>query len=472
MEESITYASQELDNNNQLNTISGIISGDKDEQVLQIEKIINSNKIPTNKPSLKEILENKNNCFNQEYITLNSLYTSLNCYLKIFNNYVYGKLIVKDKNIMVESNKKIIRMKDWSFSDISTTNVKNNSSGNQLPDYVLNDTIDKIVTGRNVAEGKNKEIPIYLLNINLDLVTCKLVIHKEKQKFRLLLLGNKKDKDLYKIKVIKFNCINAEKSKFYHTCEIINKSILLSEGHKTNIFGVNMWKNYFTKPFLNVLSLVKTANTGDILLFRNLNSTSKCQRCVTKGEFDHIVLLIRTNNNLKLYDCIKSEGIRIRDFAVLFPINYLYCEKIVYRKLNIGIEDMVKYIHKNNIDKYENIDNYIIGNMSTNEIKNKFYEIINIKIAYFLKHNINAKYDFPCCKYLCKSKKIKNKQILNRNSFFCSELIAAAYMFCKIISSEYDPLDYLPSEFGEKGNIEFINGFNLGPEIIIDFSNF
>ena len=39
------------------------------------------------------------------------------------------------------------------------------------------------------------------------------------------------------------------------------------------------------------------------------------------------------------------------------------------------------------------------------------------------------------------------------------------------MSKEYDPMDYLPGEFSEKGKIEFINGFNLGPEIIIDFSD-
>ena len=45
-----------------------------------------------------------------------------------------------------------------------------------------------------------------MININLDLVTCKLIVHKEKKKFRLLLLGNKLDDDYFKkIKVIKFN---------------------------------------------------------------------------------------------------------------------------------------------------------------------------------------------------------------------------------------------------------------------------
>ena len=472
MKEKSLNLSQELKNKNQLITLSGIINGSDDFQIIQTEKIFNNRKIPKNKPSLKEILENKNICFNKEYLALNSLYTSINCYIKIFNKYLYGNLIIKDKYIIVQANKKVIRMRDWSFSDISTTNAKNNSSDNQLPTYFLNDTIDKIITGRNVAARKNKELPIYLININLDLVTCKIVIHKEKQKFRLLLLGNKSNKYIQNIKILKFNLINVEKSKFYHICEIINKSILLSEGSKTNIFGVNLWKNYFTKSFINVFNFINIANTCDILLFKSDSSSSKLQRCITKGDFDHIILLVRTENNLKLYDCIENEGMRLRNFTELFPFRYLNYKKIVYRKLNINIEDMVEYIHNNIIDKYENIDNYTIENMSPNEIKNKYYEIMNAKLAYFIKNNSNAKYDFPYCKYLCKSKRTNNKYITKRKSFFCSELIAAVYMFCRIMDDKYDPFDYLPSEFSEKGKITFINGFHLGPEIIIDFSNF
>ena len=109
--------------------------------------------------------------------------------------------------------------------------------------------------------------------------------------------------------------------------------------------------------------------------------------------------------------------------------------------------------------------------MSGNELKNELYAIINKKLELFILNNKNVNYDFPTCTYLCKSKRTKNRNYSKRDSYFCSELIAAIYIYCSIITKEYDPLDYLPGEFSEKGNIEFINGFNLGPETIIDFSN-
>ena len=132
-------------------------------------------------------------------------------------------------------------------------------------------------------------------------------------------------------------------------------------------------------------------------------------------------------------------------------MHHLHYEKIVYRKLNISIKNMINYIHELNIDEYENNDNYILNNISLNEIKNKFYKIINEKVELFM-HNNND---------------IKNK---DSSLYFSSELIAMVYMFCNIIKKKNDLYNYLPEDFSEKSKINFINGFSLGPETIIDFS--
>ena len=67
---------------NKLTELKGIISGFKDFKTLQMEKILNENKIPTKKPSLKKIFENKNILFNKEFTDINGLYSSINCYIK------------------------------------------------------------------------------------------------------------------------------------------------------------------------------------------------------------------------------------------------------------------------------------------------------------------------------------------------------------------------------------------------------
>ena len=486
-ENNINKSTQKMLNNktkkyealSKINLFEGYILGNKDSQMLELENYYKLYKSSYNKLSLKEILNKKDILFSKEYLTINNLYTSSICFVKFFRDYERGRLIINDKHIIFEVNKKLIKLKEASVSDISERIIKNKSTQKDLPNYIVNDTIDKIITGKNI-EKKRHEMPNYILDINLDLVTCKFIMHKEKQKFRLLLLGyNKNSSDinidyLKKIKVIKFNCVNVEKNNFYHLCNVLNKSIILSEGYQSNKFGINFYKNYFTKPSINVINFIKEANTGDIILFKNLSKSSRFIRKFMNSEYDHVSLVLKNNENkiVKLYDCIQNENIRLRDFSdsLSLYIN-IDTEKIVTRKLNISIEDMEKYIHKFNSNKYENIDKYYLDNMSINEIKNKFYQIINEKFENFIIMNSKAKYKFSVCKYLCSSKRVKNEtDLTKKNSYFCSELIAAMYMYSNIMNKKYDPSCYLPKDFSEKGKIEFINGFYFGKETIIDFS--
>ena len=467
------------DNLSKINHFEGYILGNKDSQILELENYYKLYKSSYHNLSLEEILHKKDIIFSKEYFTLNNLYTSSICFVKFFRDYERGRLIINDKHIIVELNKKLIKLKEASCSDISESKIKNKSTQKDLPNYIVNDTIDKIITGKNI-EKKRKEMPKYILDINLDLVTCKFIMHKEKQKFRLLLLGyNKKSSDinidyLKNIKVIKFNCVNVEKNDFYHLCNVLNKSIILSEGYQSNKFGINFYKNYFTKSSINVINFIKEANTGDIILFKNMSKSSRFIRTFMNSEYDHVSLVLKNNENkiVKLYDCIKSENIRLRDFSESLSLYInIDTEKIVTRKLNISIEDMEKYIHNFNLNKYENIDKYYLDNMSINEIKNKFYQIINEKFNNFVIMNSKAKFEFSICKYLCSSKRIKNEtDLTKKNSYFCSELIAAMYMYSNIMNKKYDPSCYLPKDFSEKGKIEFINGFYFGKETIIDFS--
>ena len=453
-------------------SIKGIISSYKDPQTTEIGKVLNQNTIPSSQPTLKETLSQKDYKFTKEYLTLNNLYTSLNCYVKVFKEYDRGILTLSNKILKVEFNKNIIKLKKPTFSDISNSIIKNKSTQKDLPNYIINDTIERILTGKNMEQNKvikNK----YILDINFDIITCKFIVHKEKQKCRLLLLGNKYNDYLRKIKVIKFNCVNVEKTRFVHFCNVLNKSIILSEGYNINKFGINFCKNYFTKSSIDVLNFVREANSGDILLFKNYSKKNFCQRKIMKSEYNHISLIIKKNNSLKIYDCIEDIGIRLLNFVDLISLMWnLDFKKLAFRKLNISVENMENYIQEYNMDKYENIDNYQINKISINEIKNKFYQIINQKIDNFIIMNTNSKYEFSICKYLCNPKKMKFKtDLTTKNKYFCSELIACVYMYCNIMEKKYDPSTYLPKDFTEKGNIEFINGFHFGQETIIDFSN-
>jgi nifR3 family TIM-barrel protein len=207
-------------------------------------------------------------------------------------------------------------------------------------------------------------------------------------------------------------------------------------------------------------------------IFKMTTKKESFQRKLLVTEYNHISLIIKNNNNLKLYDCIQDSGIRLLNFIDCMSLYWnLSSKKIALRKLNISVENMENYIQENNIDKYENVDNYQIDKMSVNEIKNKFYQIINKKVENFIINNANSKYEFSICKFICSSKKKLNQiDLSKKNKYFCSELIACVYMNCNIMKKKYDPSTYLPKDFSEKGKIEFINGFHFGPETIIDFA--
>ena len=110
---------------------------------------------------------------------------------------------------------------------------------------------------------------------------------------------------------------------------------------------------------------------------------------------------------MQLYDCIEGADIRLLDFVdYILLMRNLGSKKIAWRKLSINIEDMENYIHEYNIDKYENLDIYQLDKISINEIRKKFYQIINQKIENFINLNRDSKYEFSVCKYLCNSNKI------------------------------------------------------------------
>jgi len=129
---------------------------------------------------------------------------------------------------------------------------------------------------------------------------------------------------------------------------------------------------------------------------RNWNVT-----CMDDG---FLISDIKNNNQMKLYDCIEGADIRLLDFVdYILLMRNLGSKKIAWRKLSINIEDMENYINEYNIDKYENLDIYQLDKISINEIRKKFYQIINQKIENFINLNRDSKYEFSVCKYLCNS---------------------------------------------------------------------
>ena len=396
----------------------------------------NLNQLKT--PIIKDILSKRKHTFIKEYLKMNSISISTTCSVKTDSVYKTGQLILKNSKLIInqyESNK--------------TEQKRINNSINQHVDILF---------------------PIFFIDFNM--VTCELVVHKTKQKFRLIILGKnlkKKDYDnnddfIYKYRVVKFAMLYQSKEVFNLICENINKSIILSYGSKYNIFSISIRNNFCKEYFIDYKKFALEANSGDIILFKGYSNDSKFQRFLTGADYDHVGIMVKNKYGLNLYESTGKDGAKLRpweDFITYYW--YLLYDVMSFRKLKIDDETKKLYIlEQNNGEKIEDIND----NKKLNE---KFYFYFNKKIDEFISKSEHKKYYFSKIGYFCHSK-MKKKSLI-RESYSCSELIGALYYYVGIITDELEASNYLPGHFSRNGEVAFKKGFQLGEEYIIDFSS-
>ena len=391
---------------------------------------------------------------------MNSISISSSCSVKTDYMYKYGHLTLCNSKLVInqyESNK--------------ITNLNN-------PRQDVNRTDFNLLENReDLMEGEDILYPIFFIDFNL--ATCQLMIHRSKQKFKLIILGkniNQNENDYHnekdfieKYRIVKFKMENSSESNFKSVCEAINKSIILSNGYRCNIFSINLRKNFCKEYFMNFKEFGAKANTGDLILFRGYANESQLQRVFTKADYDHVGILFRKDNILHVYESTGKDGVKLRPWPEFITyLWYLLYEKMALRSLKITIEAMQKYISDEK-EKYQ-INELINVNMNNHKnVREIFYDFLNKNINDFIEHTEDKKYSFSKTGYICNSTMRKNT--LNRKGYSCSELVAACYFHSGIISGQLDASNYLPGNFSRGGKVPFKQGFSLGEEYIIDFSS-
>jgi len=83
-----------------------------------------------------------------------------------------------------------------------------------------------------------------------------------------------------------------------------------------------------------------------------------------------------------------------------------------------------------------------------------------------------SRYRLPCSIICCQGKKTYERfnDWGKAKGFYCSQLVAAAYMNMGIIKYDKSSASYLPGKLSQKEPIPFNPLFNLGPEYTIDIS--
>ena len=402
--------------------------------------------------------------------------SSVPCEIKINDIYEQGYLQIKN-NLLIILRNKIEEPPSNFISDIGIEKIIDCKKYNSTMNTDISTDISSI-SNKNKNSKDN-----FLLFLDFNLITCKIFVHKTKNKFRLLILGKTNNNEIYKQRIIKFKMINSEKITFNNICKNINYQIQLSDGYQENKLNASLNKYFCQDYFIDSNEFSKKAKTCDIILFRSYSKCSRCQRCITRGHYDHIGLLVKICNELFVYETTGKDGAILRKWKEFLNYYwYLLCEKMTFRKLIATQEAMKKFIMNNNEGNAnlgkKNNSNYNsgfsdsnVGTLSKAEIENQFYCLLRTKLDDFIQKVTGKKYYFSVCQYLFKGLN-KNKITPNfkNQGYFCSELIAAAYNYCGILSNKMNITNYLPSSFAENGDAAFNEGFNFGPEYIIIFS--
>lgn len=212
----------------------------------------------------------------------------------------------------------------------------------------------------------------------------------------------------------------------------LNLNIACSLGMRKELTSVVSKKKFWRYQRVSDYYLRRHANTGDILLFRSKGFVAKMQRGITRGDFDHIAMLMCfASGKIILLEATEKDGVACLEWDYFIKMNWhqMY-SKLVYRSLETMRTDQM------------------IRNLE------KFVKQVDGK-----KFGINPK------KFIGKKTDVVPG---TENNFFCSELIASAYKVMGVFPTDVKSSSIWPNDFVNDKKLPFINA-TLGQEMLIDF---
>jgi hypothetical protein len=257
--------------------------------------------------------------------------------------------------------------------------------------------------------------------INFDLVHVEVVDVKGSNEFVIAPVGSKR----------KFR-IRAESVKVKRAwLNEIEDHLLLSEGRSRRPDRIVNMKEWWRTDRISELQFMNAADTGDILLFRSLDATSKLQRVVLSSKYDHVALVIRySNGELALLESTSMDGVSIvrwQDFMV-YRWHLLY-QWIVFRHLETTRDEEMVLRLQDFICKVKGMQ-YLINPISL----------------------------------------IQRRDPTGPDQgFFCSQLVASAYKAIDVLHPAVASVSVLPGHFSYEADLQMIGSSFLGEEQLIDF---
>ena len=281
-----------------------------------------------------------------------------------------------------------------------------------------------------------------LLSLNFNLLSCILLINKQDiNEFQIMTLGTK----------MKCSFIIKEKEIFNKYIFLIQNLINNTDGSQQNKLGLSLRNDYFYKEtYISPYDFEKEAKSGDLLLFRTIDTCANCQRLFTCDKYDHVGIILNKNKKIYIFESTsmgKCTPLSWNSFKQLF-FNLVYY-RISYRKLNYECESFEK-----KSDNLKNIEKECIK--LSDELKGKDYYL---SIPRFICCNSPEDYEYE-------------KEWSKAQGFCCSALVAAMYLKLGIMKITKSVHSVRPGDFEQDRNrVIFEEGYSLGPEKIIEFSH-
>lgn len=317
-----------------------------------------------------------------------------------------------------------------SYTNHTHTNSYNNCNSN------INININTNTNSHtNITRIKEVNYISPILVLDFDYITSSMMLIREKMEIRLYVLGSNK---VFRIRV-------NNKEIYNRLANSISIAIATSKGSKANLISISLRNYWYKNYFISQEQFAIKAKTGDILLFRGMECPATFQRLLTYDEYDHVVFLQKKQATLFLFEATSKDGCKLRHWAEFTGLLWnLVHEKIVYREL-------------------------IINSLN----KDKIQRLLETKAEEFISKTNMKKYDISICTIICGGKKRKHEEMNEWNKskgFSCSSLVSAAYLYMGVIPYIKETRTVIPGQFSTKVKMKFNQPFELGPEVVLDFS--
>lgn len=271
-------------------------------------------------------------------------------------------------------------------------------------------------------------------SLNFDLMTCQLKIEGDPQtsnEFHLI--------PVEFTKIFKFKAqTNEDMLSWYVALEY---AIQTSAGFRSKLLKIYEEPKFWKFERMVIKQFLKQVDSGDILLFTSKQGPSGVQRMFTGSRYDHVAMFLISNppggqREIFVFEATSNEGVGLCRFEAFLQNNWHeFFERLVYRRL----------LYKRSPEFYS-------------------------KLQRFLDHAYGKMYKVSAEKLLKKESLVLDGEDFKDRTFFCSELVAAAYKRLGLLPKERSSTQYWPGSFSMEEDLAMLDGAALSQEYLLDFS--